>query len=195
LSTEHFQTGSKKLPGQRGMAQASRDLIAKMRDIAEEMQPITGRGIGYKLFIARLTASMDRSEMAKVLGSFKLSWLESIMSAYPEIDNAALRVGLCIALALNQRRWAYISTKAISDRTGISVTRVKVALAKLRDHGWLIWKRTGDANVYKLLLLDKNQIDIEARQTILSDRRDEARKTKRRRFRDSPWAGHLKHPR
>jgi hypothetical protein len=133
----------------------------------------------------KAAAKADAADKSS-LGSFKLSWLESIMSAYPEIDNAALRVGLCIALALNQRRWAYISTKAISDRTGISVTRVKVALAKLRDHGWLIWKRTRDANVYKLLLLDKNQIDIEARQTNLSDRGDEARKTKRRRFRDSP---------
>jgi hypothetical protein len=63
--TEHFQTGSKK-PGQRGMAQASRDLIAAMFDIAEAMQPITGRGGGYKLFSAGLIPSMETGEMAKV---------------------------------------------------------------------------------------------------------------------------------
>ena len=42
--TEHFETGSKK---GRGMAQASLDLIEAMHDIAEECQPITGRGVGY----------------------------------------------------------------------------------------------------------------------------------------------------
>ena len=50
--TEQFQTGMKK-PG-RGMARASLDLIAEMYDIAEAAQPITGRGIGYKLFTGGL---------------------------------------------------------------------------------------------------------------------------------------------
>lgn len=62
--TEQFQTGLKK-PG-RGMAQASRDLIAAMYDIAEAAQPITGRGIGYKLFTAGLITSMSVNEMQKV---------------------------------------------------------------------------------------------------------------------------------
>ena len=62
--SEQFQTGSKK-PG-RGMAQASRDLIAAMYDIAEATQPITGRGIGYKLFTAGLIKSMSTNEMQKV---------------------------------------------------------------------------------------------------------------------------------
>ncbi|MER8808114.1 hypothetical protein [Mesorhizobium australicum] len=48
------------------MAQASIDLIAAMRSIAEEMQPITGRGIGYKLFTARLISSMSTNDMQKV---------------------------------------------------------------------------------------------------------------------------------
>jgi hypothetical protein len=63
--TEHFPTGLKK-PGQRGMAQASPHLIEKMAEIAEAMQPITGRGIGYKLFTAKLIPSMATNEMAKV---------------------------------------------------------------------------------------------------------------------------------
>jgi hypothetical protein len=62
--SEQFQTGSKK-PG-RGMAQRSLDLIDAMCDIAEAMQPITGRGVGYKLFIQKLTESMSKGEMAKV---------------------------------------------------------------------------------------------------------------------------------
>ena len=62
--TEHFDTGSKK-PG-RGMAQRSLDLIEAMRDIAQAAQPITGRGVGYKLFTKGLITSMARSEMARV---------------------------------------------------------------------------------------------------------------------------------
>jgi hypothetical protein len=62
--SEQFQTGSKK-PG-RGMARTSLDMIAAMYDIAEAARPITGRGIGYKLFTARLIASMSVNEMQKV---------------------------------------------------------------------------------------------------------------------------------
>jgi hypothetical protein len=62
--SEQIQTGSKK-PG-RGMAQASRDLISAMYDIAKAAQPITGRGVGYKLFTRGLIASMSVNEMQKV---------------------------------------------------------------------------------------------------------------------------------
>lgn len=62
--TEQFQTGLKK-PG-RGMAQASRELIAVMCDIAKAAQPITGRGIGYKLFTRGLIPSMSVNDMQKV---------------------------------------------------------------------------------------------------------------------------------
>ena len=47
--TEHFDTCFKK---GRGMAQRSLDLIEAMRGIVEAAQPITGRGVGYKLFTA-----------------------------------------------------------------------------------------------------------------------------------------------
>lgn len=61
---EQFQTGSKK--PRRGMAKASLDLIKAMRDIAEAVQPVTGRGIGYKLFTAGLIPSMSTNDMQKV---------------------------------------------------------------------------------------------------------------------------------
>jgi hypothetical protein len=60
---EQIQTGLKK---PRGMARASLDLIAAMRTIAKAAQPITGRGIGYKLFTAGLISSMSTNDMAKV---------------------------------------------------------------------------------------------------------------------------------
>jgi hypothetical protein len=62
--TEYFETGSKK--GGRGMARRSLDLIEAMRSIAEAAQPITGRGVGYKLFTAGLIPSMATTEMQKV---------------------------------------------------------------------------------------------------------------------------------
>jgi len=37
-----------------------------MYDAAEAAQPITGRGIGYKLFTAGLIPSMSRNEMQRV---------------------------------------------------------------------------------------------------------------------------------
>jgi hypothetical protein len=60
---EHFGTCSKK---GRGMAKASLDLIEAMRAKAEDAHPITGRGIGYKLFTAGLTPSMSRADMQRV---------------------------------------------------------------------------------------------------------------------------------
>jgi hypothetical protein len=60
---EYFETRSKK---GRGRAQRSLDLIAAMHEIAEATQPISGRGIGYKLFIAALISSMARNETQRV---------------------------------------------------------------------------------------------------------------------------------
>src|SRR5688500_1877536 len=62
-TTEHFETRSKK---GRGMARASLDLIDAMVAAAKAAHPITGRGIGYKLFTAGLIQSMDRPVMQRV---------------------------------------------------------------------------------------------------------------------------------
>lgn len=53
--TEYFGSGSKK---GRGRAKTSLDLIEAMHDAAEAAHPITGRGIGYKLFTKGLIPSM-----------------------------------------------------------------------------------------------------------------------------------------
>jgi hypothetical protein len=63
--SEHFETCSKKVRG-RGKAQKSLDLIEAMCTAAAVAHPITGRGIGYKLFTAGLIPSMARSEMQRV---------------------------------------------------------------------------------------------------------------------------------
>ena len=63
--TEQFEPRSKIVRG-RGMAQKSLNLIATMHDIAEATQPITGRGIGYKLFTRKLIRSMKKKNMQRV---------------------------------------------------------------------------------------------------------------------------------
>jgi hypothetical protein len=45
---EHFETSSKK---GRGRSQRSLDLIDAMYNVGRECEPITGRGVGYKLFV------------------------------------------------------------------------------------------------------------------------------------------------
>ena len=50
------------------MARRSLDLIEAMYAAAEAAQPITGRGVGYKLFTRGLIPSMARSEMQRVTG-------------------------------------------------------------------------------------------------------------------------------
>ena len=74
--TEHFETCSKK---GRGRAQRSLDLIDAMFEAAEAAQPITGRGIGYKLFTAGLIPSMANSEMQRVYRLLKEAREEGII--------------------------------------------------------------------------------------------------------------------
>jgi hypothetical protein len=61
--TEQIETGIKK---GRGKAQRSLDLVAAMYEAAEAAQPITGRGVGYKLFAAGLIPSMSPNDMQRV---------------------------------------------------------------------------------------------------------------------------------
>jgi hypothetical protein len=63
----------------RGMAQRSLDLIEAMRVMAEAAQPITGRGIGYKLFTAGLIPSMEKKEMQRVYRLLKEARVKDII--------------------------------------------------------------------------------------------------------------------
>jgi hypothetical protein len=63
----------------RGRSQASKDLIAAMYASAAAAQPITGRGIGYKLFVAHLIASMSTRDMKKVYRLLKEAREEGII--------------------------------------------------------------------------------------------------------------------
>jgi hypothetical protein len=63
MTAEQIETRSKK---GRGMARRSLDLIEAMYVAAKAAQPITGRGVGYKLFTRGLIASMAKPEMQRV---------------------------------------------------------------------------------------------------------------------------------
>jgi hypothetical protein len=62
-ATEQIDTSLKK---PRGMGRKSLDLIEAMIPIIEATQPITGRGVGYKLFTAGLIPSMGTADMQRV---------------------------------------------------------------------------------------------------------------------------------
>jgi hypothetical protein len=80
-AAEHFGSSPKK-PG-RGMAQRSIDLIAAMYEIAEAAQPITGRGVGYQLFVRQLISSMEEMKgtvyrlllQARERGTIPWNWI------------------------------------------------------------------------------------------------------------------------
>ena len=71
-AAEYFGSSPKKPQG-RGKAQKTIALIAAMYDIAKAMQPITGRGVGYKLFVAKLIPSMSTKDMKVVYRLLKLA--------------------------------------------------------------------------------------------------------------------------
>ena len=50
----------------RGMNAGNRTMLEKMKPMVERAAPITGRGVGYKMFVAKLIRSMAVSEMNKV---------------------------------------------------------------------------------------------------------------------------------
>jgi hypothetical protein len=55
------------------MSRRSLELIEAMSALIEAAQPITGRGVGYKLFVAKLIASMATGEMQKVYRLLKIA--------------------------------------------------------------------------------------------------------------------------
>jgi hypothetical protein len=63
----------------RGRAQRSLDLIEAMYPICQAAEPITGRGVGYKLFTMGLIKSMGRNEMQRVYRLLKEAREEGVI--------------------------------------------------------------------------------------------------------------------
>jgi alkylated DNA nucleotide flippase Atl1 len=115
------------------------------------------------------------ADKKRSIGSLKLEWIEALGSD-KKISHATLRVAIFIALAVSQgSEEAYISIAALVDKSGVAPRHVRAAINKLRREGWLTWKRTRDANRYTLEFPVRKINEILDRQTILRDRRKEAR--------------------
>ena len=122
--SEYFETSSRI---GRGMAKRSLDLIEAMRQIAEAMQPITGRGVGYKLFAQYLIASMSKSEMAKVYrllliareqGIIPWAWIVEegrILERVPQWTDPA-EYAECVARSYRRDFW---TQQPIGSRSGL----------------------------------------------------------------------------
>jgi hypothetical protein len=76
MTAEHFETGSKK---GRGLGRRSLELIEELHTTVAAIQPVTGRGVGYKLFTAGLIPSMAKPEMQRVYRLLKLAREEGII--------------------------------------------------------------------------------------------------------------------
>ena len=73
---EYFKTRSKK---GRGMGASSLALIEAMRTTTAVIQPVTGSGVGYKLFTAGQIASMATNEMQRVYRLLKYAREQGIL--------------------------------------------------------------------------------------------------------------------
>lgn len=103
--------------------------------------------------IARLDGAQARhSETARrSLASFKFDWIRAL-AADPRLDARAKVIGNCILSHINQHSGeAILSDRAISDETAIPERGIARGRGPLRKHGWIDWRRTGGANVYRVL--------------------------------------------
>jgi hypothetical protein len=83
--SEQIETSSKK---GRGRAQKSLELIEAMVVIARRAHPITGRGVGYKLFTSGLIPSVGRSDMQRVYRLLKEAREEGVIPWHWIVDEA-----------------------------------------------------------------------------------------------------------
>ncbi len=101
MREEYFETSSKKVG--RGRAQELDDLISAMYEIAQKAQPLTGRGVGYKLFVRKLIASM--AQMPKVYRLLRLGREEGIIPGGDRITDE-LREAERVATWSNPQQYA-----------------------------------------------------------------------------------------
>ena len=68
------------------MARNSLDMIGSMQAIVEKTQPITGRGVGYKLFTAGLISSMSTNNMQRVYRLLRIAREQGLISWKAIVD-------------------------------------------------------------------------------------------------------------
>jgi hypothetical protein len=96
-------------------------------------------------------ATRDNPHEKRSFGSFKFDWMRAL-AADPHLDTRAKMIGNCIISHVNQHSGAAVlSDRAISDETAIPLRWITRGRNDLRDGGWIDWKRTGGANVYRVI--------------------------------------------
>src|SRR5205085_7845703 len=107
----------------------------------------------------------------------KLDWMRCL-ALDPRIHPYQFEVGFAIIQHANSKtRKAILSDEVIQEATNISRPHILRARMRLRDTGWLLWRRTGKANVYEPRFDKINQ---------LMDRRIFLREARRERQKRSP---------
>jgi hypothetical protein len=116
MITKHSETCSKK---SRVMAPRSLDLIEAMHAAAEAAQPITGRGIGYKLFTQGIIASMAKSEMQWVYRLLREARERGIIPWEWIVRQSIVRTDRSAALLarLSKQGWAVVDPATLFNVT------------------------------------------------------------------------------
>jgi hypothetical protein len=97
------------------------------------------------------SASAQAPHEKRTFASFKFEWMKAL-AADPRLEARAKMIGNCILGHVNQHSGeATLSDRAISDETAIPERGIVRGRGPLRKHGWIDWRRTGGANVYRVL--------------------------------------------
>jgi hypothetical protein len=137
----------------------------------------------------KIVSNDDMQQVRSFTGD-KLDWMSGL-SGDPRLDSRAFEVGFCIAQHVNRKTGvAILSDDTISDRTGIPRRWVLRARSRLRETGWISWRRTKTANVY---WTTADSLDAVAdHQVLLKDARADRRAAAKAGCLVAPPMAHLK---
>jgi hypothetical protein len=85
ITNRQIETSIKKSRGLNGRSQW---LIKNMIPIVKAAKPITGRGVGYKLFVAKLIKSMSQNDMQRVYRLLKVAREQGMIPWGSIVDEA-----------------------------------------------------------------------------------------------------------
>ena len=87
----------------------------------------------------------------KTATSRKLDWLGAL-AVDPAVKPYAFKTGFAIVQHVNARTgWAMVSDETLADETSMTTRHVRRGRDLLRQRGWIQWKRTKTANLYRPL--------------------------------------------
>jgi hypothetical protein len=105
--------------------------------------------------------------------SWKLDFL-TCLAADPRIKPMVFEVAFCISQHIKaSTRLAFVSDQTVREKTNISERDVYRARRRLKETGWLDWRRTSTANVYSFSDANMNGVRdaLEIRRQARQDRR------------------------